>query len=39
MANYGHLPAAAKWVLAAVMLSGRLEISGPLLSFCLRSLR
>lgn len=39
MANYGHWPGAAKWVLTLVMLLGRLEIFGLLLYFSYRSLR
>lgn len=39
LANYGHLPTAAKWVLTIVMLMGRLEIFGLLLFFSIRSLK
>jgi trk system potassium uptake protein TrkH len=39
LANYGHLPTAAKWILTIVMLLGRLEIFGLLLFFSIRSLK
>lgn len=39
LANYSHLPGAAKWILTIVMLLGRLEIFGLLLYFFFRSLR
>jgi trk system potassium uptake protein TrkH len=31
--NYGHLPAAAKWILMATMLAGRLEFYAALVIF------
>jgi trk system potassium uptake protein TrkH len=39
LANYGHLPVAAKWELTIIMLLGRLEIFGLLLYFSIRSLK
>jgi trk system potassium uptake protein TrkH len=39
LANYSHLPGAAKWELTIVMLLGRLEIFGLLLYFSIRSLK
>lgn len=39
LANYSHLPEAAKWILTIVMLLGRLEIFGLLSYFFFRSLR
>lgn len=37
MANYNHLPEAAKWILSFTMLCGRLEIFGFLMLFTTRS--
>ena len=39
LANYGHLPEAAKWILTTVMLLGRLEIFCLILYFFFRSFR
>lgn len=36
LANYGHLPGGAKWILTIVMLLGRLEIFGLLLCVFIR---